>query len=174
MNEEFRPILNFEGFHEVSNLGRVKCLFQAPRRKGEFLSPGITKDGYCLVNLKPPKSSGIKKRTEYVHVLMLETFIGPRPLNAETRHLDGNPLNNNLTNLAWGTYQEQAQDKKLHGRLINGTKCWNAKMDEDKVREIISLRKNGQTMRMISDAFGICLTAVFKIIHRKTWSHVRL
>jgi hypothetical protein len=40
-----------------------------------------------------------------------EANVNQHPL---IRHLDGNPKNNRLENLAWGTYKENAQDRELH------------------------------------------------------------
>ncbi len=52
-----------------------------------------------------------------VHRLMLETFVGPRPEGYICRHLDGDPTNNHLSNLCWGTPRENYDDTIRHGRL---------------------------------------------------------
>lgn len=57
-----------------------------------------------------------KRFTGHVHILMLETFIGPRPDGMECCHEDGNPLNNMLTNLRWDTPVGNAKDTKRLGR----------------------------------------------------------
>lgn len=59
---------------------------------------------------------GLAGRTTRVHVLVLEAFDRPRPKGAVCRHLDGNPINNHLSNLAWGTHKENTEDRKRHGR----------------------------------------------------------
>src|SRR5271166_1685861 len=46
------------------------------------------------------------------HTLVLLTFVGPCPEGYECRHLDGNPANNRLRNLAWGTRLENAADQR--------------------------------------------------------------
>lgn len=51
-----------------------------------------------------------------VHQLLLLTFIGPQPFpGAVGRHLDDNPMNYDLSNLAWGTRQDNADDAKRNG-----------------------------------------------------------
>lgn len=57
------------------------------------------------------------KRTRVcVHVLMALEYLGPRPSPShEVRHLDGNKLNNNIFNLAWGTRADNAADRERHG-----------------------------------------------------------
>ena len=51
-----------------------------------------------------------------VHRLVLEAFVGPMPEAMETRHLDGNPANNCLDNLRYGTRAENEADKRLHAK----------------------------------------------------------
>ena len=51
-----------------------------------------------------------------MHCLVLEAFIGLRPKNMECCHNDGNPQNNDLTNLRWDTKLSNAKDRIKHGR----------------------------------------------------------
>lgn len=56
-----------------------------------------------------------KRRHRYVAVLVAEAFI-PNPNNyPEVCHKDGNPNNNHVTNLKWGTHLENMEDAKRHG-----------------------------------------------------------
>lgn len=56
-----------------------------------------------------------KKIHKYLAVLVAEAFI-PNPHNyPEVRHMDGNPLNNHVSNLAWGTHADNMADAKRHG-----------------------------------------------------------
>lgn len=50
--------------------------------------------------------------------IVLETFIGERPEGKECCHKDGNPTNNHIENLYWGTSKENTADQILHGRLL--------------------------------------------------------
>jgi hypothetical protein len=67
-------------------------------------------DGYRLVGLSRPG----RRITKTVHRLILTTFCGECPAGMECRHLDGNPANNHLINLAWGTKKENGADKVKH------------------------------------------------------------
>jgi hypothetical protein len=52
-----------------------------------------------------------------LHRLMLTVF-QRNPLRGEQgRHLDGDPSNNDNSNLLWGTGKQNWIDRKLHGRI---------------------------------------------------------
>lgn len=60
-----------------------------------------------------------------VHRCVLLAHTGPCPVGGVTRHLDGDPTNNQLSNLAWGTKSENALDMRAHGvdPQVNKTHC---------------------------------------------------
>lgn len=72
-------------------------------RKGKVLQPSLDKYGYLKVVLT---KNGIRK-TFTVHTLVAIAFID-NPYNKPTvNHIDGNKLNNDVTNLEWATHKEQ-------------------------------------------------------------------
>jgi hypothetical protein len=73
---------------------------------------------YRFVNLTPPE--GGRYKTFRVHRLVLLAFVGPCPEGMESRHLDGDPGNNRLDNLAWGTPEENREDNRRLGRYSGG------------------------------------------------------
>lgn len=79
------------------------------------------KNNYLMVRFKTNKN---KRRRISVHTLICETFHGVKPTNShQTRHLDGDKLNNHYLNLKWGTAKENNDDKKKHG-VSNLGKRW--------------------------------------------------
>ena len=66
-----------------------------------------------------------RKKEERVHRLVLEAFVGPLPDGMVTRHLDGNPLNNHISNLQYGSQSENGLDTVRHGRhhWANRARC---------------------------------------------------
>jgi NUMOD4 motif/HNH endonuclease len=107
MTEEWKSVIGFEGFYDVSNLGRVKSLcrtvidangkpYTVPER---IMSGSIKSNGYSHVSLR---KTGEKQVKRHVHQLVATAFL---PIKAgsseEVNHLDGNKLNNVTTNLEW-------------------------------------------------------------------------
>ncbi|MBF6138130.1 HNH endonuclease [Nocardia otitidiscaviarum] len=67
-------------------------------------------------------------RTTYrVHQVVALTFHGPRPEGLQTRHLNGNALDNRAINLEYGTGSENAVDAVTHGThpMSRKTHCRN-------------------------------------------------
>lgn len=56
--------------------------------------------------------------------VILETFAGPPPgEKMECCHFDGDPQNNNIDNLRWGTHAENMKDMVRHGTRRIKTEC---------------------------------------------------
>ena len=123
----------------------------------------VKKDGYLCIDIRRPK-----RRKGFVHKLVLETFIGPCPDNMECRHLDGNPKNNNVKNLCWGTRIENSQDRILHGRA-------KKKLTEEKIKKIFYLRNVRLfTHQKIADIFKVCRQTITDILNKKLWKQVEV
>lgn len=117
-NEIWRPIPGHDDYF-VTNLGRVISYKYGMIRP---LAQTRTRAGYAKVGLYG--GPGVRRET-LVHILVAEAFLGPRPEDHEVRHLDGNPRNSHLFNLAYGTPAENAADKMEHGTHANAnlTEC---------------------------------------------------
>jgi len=101
------PVVGHEGVYEVSNLGAVKRVAPGQgTRAGRVLNPMTDYKGYLYVRLNG--------RMRRVHRLVAAAFYGPNEMLV--RHLDGNPLNNNVDNLSYGTPLENSADRIAHGR----------------------------------------------------------
>lgn len=153
--------------YEVSDLGRVRSYRS---RHGLREEPCILKgyrnlDGYIVVNLV-----GAGPRT--VHSLVAQAFLGQRPHGSEVRHLDGNPGNPALANLAYGTSAENQADRILHGTSNRGTRQHKSRLTEADVLEIrrVAGQEPGLTKREIGLRFGVSRTTVSSIIRGDNWA----
>ena len=144
MDEVWKPVKGFEGYYEVSNLGRVKRLDRydygcgyARFYKGRILKNLTYKTtGYLHVQLC--KSGTIVNKS--VHRLVAETFI-PNPYNLpQVNHKDEDKSNNVVDNLEWcsslynsryGTKNRRANETKIERGLVDPD-CIGLTPDESK------------------------------------------
>ncbi len=111
MQEVWKDIEGYEGFYQVSNLGRVKslrtmkyshiqkCAIHVNREK--ILKPYPDTKKYLIVDLK---RNG-KRDTRKVHRLVASAFIANENHYPQVNHKDENKQNNNVENLEWCTAQ---------------------------------------------------------------------
>lgn len=115
MSEQWKPVVGYEGHYEVSDLGRIRSLdrpgVDGRRLRGVYLTPYVMPSGHLRVALCKNR----RHKTEKLHRLVLIAFVGQPPPGMEVLHRDGNPANNSLANLRWGTKSENARDQIRHG-----------------------------------------------------------
>lgn len=109
LQEEWRDVIGFEGYYEVSNLGRVRSIDRTDS-SGKFLQGRILKGGsggerYITKSLWKEN----KWYNRMVHRLVAEAFV-PNPNNLpQVNHKDGDTHNNRADNLEWVTPSENIQ-----------------------------------------------------------------
>lgn len=142
----------------VSSNGEV---FSFIKNKPKKLKPGIGGYGYHKVTLIGNNGEKIHR---YVHHLVMENFLYSRPRHLETRHLDGDSLNNKLTNLKYGTHKENENDKNIYGVR----KPTNPKLT---INEVIEIRKmKGSTSQAnIARKFHVSPMTISRIMNGVSW-----
>ena len=102
------------GAYLVSDQGEVWST-----KSKRYLKPYADTYGHLMVRLYPGGTQMC------VHRLVAEAFIGPLPAGQQTRHLDGDPTNNTVANLAYGSPRENQLDAVRHcrNRSANKTHC---------------------------------------------------
>lgn len=134
-NERWAAIVGLEGFYEVSDHGRVRSLDRTVECAGGFrgaqtrtykgrilkLQPNRI-SGHLTVCLPPLHGQPRKSRNNnvtYVHRLVMQGFGEPGAPDALVRHRDDNPFNNHISNLEWGTYADNAADRKRNAPVYS-------------------------------------------------------
>ena len=175
--ENWLPVPNHNGY-EVSDHGRVRS-YQPFHGRGPLLntphilvqSPVIDKD-YLQLTLS---NRAGKRRQVRVHILVLETFIGPRPSpKHDACHNDGNGSNNYLYNLRWDTKKSNMADQLKHGTRKLGSDCQLAVLTDDQVSQIklqVPNWKRGMG-KYFAELFSVSENTISRIKNNKYWKHL--
>lgn len=161
--EEWRPVAAFPGY-EVSSLGRIRWRHRI--RKAVLDTKGYPRVSFWVDG---------KSRYVYVHKIVAEAFLGPRPTGMVIRHMDGKNGNVAAGNLEYGTSVENEADKAAHGTKIVGEKHPASKLTAEKVLEIRRRhipRHPVHGLNAMAREFGVAVKTVQKIVLRERWKHV--
>lgn len=165
--EKWLSVADYAGY-EISDLGRVRS-WRCPgknrfsRRRKPYirkLIPNDPKGGYLAVMLCPGGKR--KKKLKQVHVLVLEAFVGARPEGWETRHLDGDVINNRLSNLAWGDRPSQLEDQRRHGTL-------GRRLTRSRAEEIRRRSAAGTSDDDLALEFNVGFATIVRIRRGRMW-----
>lgn len=166
MTEEvWKDIPGHEGRYQASTEGRIRSLDRKVRvvargtedtrtMKGRVLRPGTCKSGHVSVVLGHGRAGSL------VHQLIALTFLGPCPEGKEVLHNDGDPKNNRLENLRYGTRTENILDVYRQG------KAWR-KLTAPDVREIRKQREQGTKVKEIAQKFNVAEGTIYNILSGK-------
>lgn len=173
MNEIWKPIKGYEGFYEVSNLGRVRSLdrtehirnkagrITARQRKGKVLKPCLDSGGHYLHVM-------LRGKPTNVHRIVAKTFIDNPNDYPEANHIDEDKTNNCVMNLEWCDHKYNNNYGSKIGST-RGTKNPSSKLTEKDIIEIRRRRSNGETLGEISKGFGISESHVCNIARGGRW-----
>lgn len=170
MQEHWRDIPGYESFYQVSDCGRVRSLPHMSMRRngakycvqGRILKPfKHNKSGHLAVMLC--KDGG--RKIVFVHRLVMLTFVGHAQDQIDIRHLNSDPKDNHLSNLAYGTRSENMIDASKLGHICN------QKLSPYNVLEIRERLANKENRRIIAKHFGIAVSTVGNIAsgHIYSW-----
>lgn len=169
MDEQWTPVLGYEGLYEVSDHGSVRSLdrrlktwFGTRASRGRLLKIKTDKNGYLSVQLQ---EAGRPIYYALVHRLVLEGFKGPAPERTECRHGDGVRANCRLTNLSWGTHVDNMRDQVAHGTQLFAEDHPNVKLTDALCDYIRNSPKSGAAL---ARELGVNVTAVCKVRRGET------
>lgn len=176
MKEVWEDIQEYEGFYQVSNLGRVRSLDRTvPAKNGKikFCKGGIKAQsenscGYLRVML-----SKNKKNTHIlVHRLVAAAFLENPDNHKQVNHINGNKKDNSIDNLEWISGLENIKHSIETGlRDLKGEKNSQSKLTKKDVIEI-KKRLENETLTAISKDYDISISVISKIKLGKAWKHV--
>ena len=171
MNEQWAPMVDFEGWYEISDLGRIRRVKGGPGTfVGKVLKLEANNRGYWYA--QPCKEC--KRHKFLIHRLVMAAFVGPCPDGIQVNHIDGDKENNRLDNLEYMTQSENM----VHGRglglfsSIGGEKNGNAILTEENVHEI-RRRLKYESPKAIAERFNISRGNIYSIKNGTRWSSLK-
>lgn len=113
MAEIWKDIQGYEGYYQVSNMGRVRSVDRVVtqqgrgkafdgHRKGKILKQREQNSGYYIVQL----CKGGKYKAKTVHRIVAEEFLQKDIEKTDVNHKDGDKKNNRADNLEWCSKSE--------------------------------------------------------------------
>lgn len=134
-NEIWKDIEGFEGYYQVSNIGRVRSLDRVIERKGKparlkgkILSQ-VVNCGYLYVGFR--KNGDGKYYHHAVHRLVGKAFVSGYKEGYDINHKDNVRSNNNAENLEWCTRSYNIQYMRDYFPRIDTQKREVIQMDLD-------------------------------------------
>lgn len=171
MDEDWRPVVGYEGRYEVSDLGRVRSVEhrdrRGVRRPGIILRLQRDSDGYRIAGL----SRDGRVRSRKVARLVLAAFVGSAPERAEACHNNGDRQDNRLENLRWDSTKANAADRDRHGRTARGARSAVAKLTPARARFVRDLIWFGATRASAARVVGLNWSTVARLASGRTWTH---
>lgn len=114
----------------------------------------------------------VKGKIWKAHRLSYILFKGLIPIGLNICHKCDNPSCVNPDHLFAGDNMINRSDSVAKKRHAFGHRHGMSKLDEDKVIQIRSLRKEGKKLNEIADIFGVDFTLIWQVVNRKIWRHV--
>lgn len=167
--ERWIPIPGYEGFYDVSNLGRVRSKDHIVIRSNgtpqpvtgriRKMPPAI-RGGYPALRL----ARNGKKKNFTVHCLVALAFLGPKPAGKEIAHWDGDSENPRLKNLRYATPVENDSDKIRHGTRPQGERNGHAVLTAGDVVQIRYRVSLGEMNKTVAEDYGVSSSHVCMIV----------
>jgi len=157
--EEWRPVEKSRLNYEVSSFGRVR------NDAGDIIT-GYKNRGYIRV-----RPNGKYMPVVFVHHLVADAFIGPRPNGHEIDHEDGEKDNNYYRNLRYVTHLENVQAAERLGKHGSrfGEDNGRAKLTWNDVCDIRARHRTGESKAALSRAYGVTDVQIGNIVRAKHW-----
>jgi hypothetical protein len=170
-NEIWKPVKDYDGLYEISNLGRLKKLsytynspFLGIVEVKEKIISGAKKDGYRQALLFKDGKSKFKM----IHRLVAIAFLKYDKNRLFINHKNLIKNDNRVENLEWVTTQENIIHAHSFGHIVmpKGDKSVNSKISEKDVN-YIRKNKDNKTQIDLSKQFNISQSLISKIINNK-------
>jgi len=167
--ERWAAIPGYEGWYEVSSLGRVKRVLGSHGTfAGRILCLQRQRNGYVAV---PLSKEGVY-HTCKIHRLVAAAFLTPKIEGLQVNHINGNKKDNRLDNLEYVTQEENHRHALLTGLKAKGETNGRSKLTKSEVLDIRN-RLRSETQMAVVRRYGISRRAIRSIADRTNWAWLK-
>jgi hypothetical protein len=165
--EVWYPIPSLPGY-EISSHFRVRS-FHLRGRSVTGRYGGLTdrprllallplRAGYLTFHVRVSGRAGVI----YLHHVIAELTLGPRPEGMMVLHRDDDKTNNHPSNLYYGTSPENWRDAVANGKATLGHDRKGAKLSDNEIRD---LSRRGVMQKDIASRYGVTQSLVSRIVN---------
>ena len=169
--EKWVPVPGYEGLYLISDKGNLRSFYHGKYVK-TYSRKAKTHDspqGYALAILC---KQGVVTRITMSRLVLL-AFVGEPPADKPYAcHNDGDPSNNTLPNLRWGSNADNQADRNVHGTSNKGSANGRAKLAESDVLLIKRRLASGERQSAIAVEYGVDPSAISGIAIGRNWAHL--
>lgn len=130
------------------------------------LSPWISKSGYYIVSTK----IGDKRPKMFVHRLIAMAFVNGYKKELTVNHINGNKLDNSISNLEWITLEENTKHEWRTGLVnLRGENGLTNKLTQKQVIHIRKALRAGVSANCLSIIANVNPSTIYLIKENKRW-----
>jgi hypothetical protein len=172
MSELWKDVPGYEGKYQASTKGHIRSLTRSITQigrwgttftrvvSGRVLRPASSKrDPHLYVSL------GHGANGSLVHQLVAHTFIGPQGPRTDVRHINGDPQDNRVENLCYGSRTQNILDVYRQG------KAWR-KLTALQADEIKQRLANGERICDLAEIYKVTYVTINSIKTGRSFSCV--
>lgn len=164
----WKNILVLKSKYSISSEGQIKN-----NSNNKILKQQISKGGgYSVITMRPEGRLG-KAITFKIHRLVANEFISNEINKPEVNHIDGNKLNNNVSNLEWVTNKENSDHAIKFNLIKRGEEISSSILTEEDVKFIKKNYNIKYKSKDFQKMFGVSKSTISDIICGRKWKHVK-
>lgn len=176
MEEIWKDIDELHGHYQISNMGNTRRKERLRKGNAPYYIPAKTAKqqnnghGYLQLYVCVDRI----RNMYYVHRLVAKYFLERVEGKNLINHKDSNRSNNNVNNLEWCTYSENALHASKFGNAKKGELSHFSKLNTQKVLALRRLYKINPLFNKlkIAQKIGVSDSVIHAVIKRRTWKHI--